>query len=65
MPRKIVKVTDFEYVETHPDAGGAGMEWFCPDCGERLCDAPGRWWQLRCCRDWEVETVIKGVRRDA
>lgn len=50
--------------EVHDDAGGAGVKWQCPDCGDELVWASGMWWDLQCnCenRHWNFEVNITYV----
>jgi len=56
----IIFRTDF-----NSDCGGAGFEWVCPDCGEKVYWAPSMWWELDCsCRNWDFEMVISGELKE-
>jgi len=47
--------------DAHTDCGGVAFAWRCPDCGERIVWAPYRWWDMKCCRDWEFDVKITGT----
>ena len=57
-----IYISDVEACDVHSDAGGKGLTWNCPICGNRVVWAPGGWWEVTCeCdRNWRVEISAIG-----
>lgn len=52
-----------EFVQIHTDAGGVGIGFECPTCGDRLIWSKSMWWELECsCGRWNFDITAEIVK---